>query len=237
MSHEQFDLAGLAKYLQRDARELEKLAARDRLPGRRVSGEWRFSRSEVNQWLERELSGLTDSQLENVEFGIRGAPATGGELSILIGGLMREETTAVPLDGRTAPGVLQALVELANATWQIYDPDKVLAAVKSREQLNTTALPGGVAIPHPRRPVAEALGESLVAFGRTNSGIPFGGARGQLTDIFFLVLCQDERTHLQVLARLARIFQRDEFLPALRAAVDAAETLDLIRSAEEQVLA
>ena len=48
-----------------------------------------------------------------------------------------------------------------------------------------------------------ALGESVIAYGRTTTGIPFGGERGALTDIFFLVLCRDDRTHLQVLARLS----------------------------------
>ena len=237
MAAESFDLADLARYLQRDARDLEKLASRGRLPGRRVAEQWRFNRDEINQWLEQELSDLTDTQLENVEVGVRGGPNQSGELKLLVSRLVSVDTIAVPLEARTAPRVLERLVETANGAWQVYDPEKVLTAVRAREQLHTTALPGGVAIPHPRRPLPDAIGESLIAFGRTASGIAFGGARGSLTDLFFLVLCQSERTHLQVLARLSRMFQREPFFEQLRQATDAAQTLDIIRTMEEEVLA
>jgi PTS system nitrogen regulatory IIA component len=77
----------------------------------------------------------------------------------------------------------------------------------------------------------------LIAYGRTASGIPFGDASGGLTDLFFLVCCRDDRTHLQVLARLARLFQRDGFLDDLRAASDPASSLEVIRAAEEALVA
>jgi PTS system nitrogen regulatory IIA component len=137
--------------------------------------------------------------------------------------LISPETSAVPLDGRTGPGVIEALVQTANRTWQIYDLDRVIAAIRERETESSTAQVGGVAVPHPGRRLADALGEPLVAFGRTASGIPFGDPRGGLTDLFFLVLCKDESSHLRVLARLSRLFLRDGFLDQLRDA-DSAET-------------
>jgi PTS system nitrogen regulatory IIA component len=124
---------------------------------------------------------------------------------------------------------------VANRTYLIYQEDEVLAAVRAREQLYTTALPGGVAIPHPRRPMPDAIAESLIAFGRTTNGIPFG-PRGQLTDVFFLVLCRDDRTHLQVLARLSRMLQREEFLDRLRAADTAAIAYNVIQQTEVEVV-
>lgn len=234
MSSDSFTLAELARYLQRDARELEKLAGQGKLPGRRIGGEWRFHRQEVNHWIERELAGYSDKQLESVEIGAGGSDAT-GELGPVVATLMNPATTEVPLEARTAPAVLQRLVQVANRTYLIYAEDEVLAAVRAREQLHTTALPGGVAIPHPRRPMPDAMAESLIAFGRTTSGIPFG-PRGQMTDVFFLVLCRDDRTHLQVLARLSRMLQREGFLDRLRAAETASATLEAICETEAEVV-
>ena len=62
----------------------------------------------------------------------------------------------------------------------------------------STGFENGVAIPHPRNPMPDVLGQSVVAFGRTLSGIPFGVPKRQLSDLFFLVLCRDPRTHLRV---------------------------------------
>jgi PTS system nitrogen regulatory IIA component len=99
----------------------------------------------------------------------------------------------------------------------------------------STALPSGVAIPHPHRPLAAALGESLMAYGRTASGVPFGSANGDMTDIFFLVCCRDDRTHLAVLARLSRLLLRPGFLDALRAADTPQETWEVIHAAEQEL--
>ena len=129
------------------------------------------------------------------------------------------------------------MVRLAEQSWQVYDPEVVLKAVQAREEVASTALENGVAVLHPRRPLPSALGEPVVAFGRTAGGIPFGGPRGRMTDLYFIVCCRDDRTHLRVLARLSRLMLRPAFLDDLRAAETAAETLQVIRSAEADLLA
>src|SRR5207237_5848042 len=101
--------------------------------------------------------------------------------------------------------------------------------------MGSTALPNGVAIPHPRRPLPNALGESVIAYGKTTSGIPFGAPAGTLTDMFFLVCCRDDRTHLQVLARLSRLFLRPGLLDELRLMESAADTWQLLADAEREL--
>jgi PTS system nitrogen regulatory IIA component len=132
---------------------------------------------------------------------------------------------------------MRALVRLAEQSWQVYDPDAVLTAVQAREEQGSTAQDNGVAILHPRRPLAAALGESVVAFGRTAGGVPFGAAGRGLTDLFFLVCCRDQKTHLRVLARLSRLLLRPDFLDQLRSAEAAPDALRVIREAEAQLLA
>jgi PTS system nitrogen regulatory IIA component len=107
---------------------------------------------------------------------------------------------------------------VAGRTWQIWEPATVLNAVLEREEILSTGFENGVAIPHPRNPLPDVLGQSVVAFGRTLSGIPFGAPRRQLSDLFFLVLCRDSRAHLSVLARLGRMLQTPGFLDDLREA-------------------
>jgi PTS system nitrogen regulatory IIA component len=80
-----------------------------------------------------------------------------------------------------------------------------------------------------------ALGASLLAFGRTSSGIPFGGPRRSLTDLFFLVLCQDARTHLAVLARLGRLLRVEGFVDQLRECPDSLSAHELLIATDRQV--
>jgi PTS system nitrogen regulatory IIA component len=155
----------------------------------------------------------------------------------LVSALLAEATMAVPLRASTRSSVLRELVNLAEQSWQVYDPAAILEAIRQREEMASTALPSGVAIPHPRRPLPAALGEAVMAYGRTASGIPFGAAHGGLTDIYFLVACRDDRTHLSVLARLSRLLLRPAFLDELRAAETPAETWELIAAAENDLVA
>jgi PTS system nitrogen regulatory IIA component len=231
MGSDMMDLDQLAVYLQRDKREVSKLASRGHIPGHKVSGEWRFARAEINHWLETQLPGYSEEQLSALE-------THNGSLEAepLLTTLLPQACVAVPLAATTRASALKEMVTLAEQSWQVYDPKAILEAIRAREEMSSTALLGGVAIPHPRRPLPAALGESVVAFGRTVSGIPFGAAHGGLTDLFFLVCCMDDRTHLRVLARLARLMLRPGFADLLRSADNAHDAWQLMRDAENELI-
>lgn len=232
MSRDFYTMDELVQTLGRDRRQVEKLVNRGIIPGRRIAGEWRFNEIEVTHWLEQELRGLDDQGLAQLEQSQQSL-----ELNALspIEALLQIETCEVPLDAGTRPAVLQALIEVAGRTWHVWDPASVLKAVKEREDVMSTAFENGVAIPHPRNPLPDALGQSVIAFGRTLSGIPFGGPRRQLTDLFFLVLARDAATHLQVLARLGRILNRDGLVEQLRNTDSARSAYDLLLETDRQV--
>ena len=232
MHQDTLDLKELAGLLRRDTREVQKLADRGTLPGRKVGGAWRFARAEIRHWLESEMSGFDDGQLQSLEAAHHSEPA-----EPLLTNLLPPACVEVPLDARTRSSLPRAMVRLAEQSWHVYDPDAILTAVQEREARASTAQDNGAAILHPHHPLTAALGEAIVAFGRTAGGIPFGAPNSRLTDLFFLVCCRDERTHLRVLARLSRLFLREGFLDALRSAQTAAETLHVIHDAEAALLA
>lgn len=231
MHHDTLNLDDLAGILRRDVRELHKLADKGVLPGRKVGGTWRFARAEVRHWLEAEMRGFDDQQLLHLEAAHHSEP-----VEPLLTNLLPPACVEVPLDARTTSSVPRALVRLAEQSWHVYDPDAILVAVREREQRASTAMDNGVAILHPHHPLPAALGEPVVAFGRTPGGVPFGAPKSGLTDLFFLVCCRDERTHLRVLARLSRVILREGFLESLRAAETSADALHVIRDAEAELL-
>ena len=232
MSLDVYSLDELARHLGRDRREIEWLVSRGRIPGRKTENGWMFHEREITQWLEREIRVYSDPELKAFEESIQPSE-TRTEIPVSV--LMQPETVQVPLDARTRRSVLESLVEIAGRTWQVWEPAKVLEAVQQREDALSTAFPEGIAIPHPRNPLTQSLGSSIVAFGRVPSGIPFGSPAGNLTDLFFLVLCRDSRMHLQVLARLSRMIRHPGFLDELRATDSSEEAYDLIRDCDQQI--
>ena len=101
--------------------------------------------------------------------------------------------------------------------------------------MGSTALPSGVAIPHPHRPLSAAVGDTVIAYASTASGIPFGESQGTLTDMYFLVCSPDAKTHLQILARLSRLFLRRGFIDELRAADTVGASWDVLAAAEREL--
>jgi PTS system nitrogen regulatory IIA component len=233
METETMDLEQLATYLHRDVREVSKMASRGHLPGQKVGGQWRFASAEINYWIETQLHGYSEEQLTALETG-----AAQGKLENkpLVTALLSESTMAVPLAAGTKASVLRELVRLAELSWHVYDAEALLAAIRLREDMDSTALAGGVAIPHPRRPLPTLLGDSVIAYGRTAAPVPFGSPDGGLSDIFFLICCKNHRTHLQVLARLARMLLRATFADDLRAAGTVQETWHILEAAEKDLL-
>ena len=232
MSHEPYSLEELARHLGRDRREIEKLANRGRIPGRKVGGVWQFHPTEITHWLEQEMREYTETELAAVE---ESQQSTEADVEVPVTSLLSPQTVEVPLQARTKRSVLECLVEVAGRAWQIWEPAAVLQAVQNREEALPTAFENGVAIPHPRNPLPDSIDQSIVAFGRTLSGIPFGAPNGRLTDLFFLVLCRDSRTHLKVLARLGRMMQVPEFLAELREAEDPQTAYEVICKTDRQV--
>jgi PTS system nitrogen regulatory IIA component len=236
MAAEDFDVASLASYLHLNPDQVLRMAERGKLPGRKLAGNWKFSEAEVHHWLEERIGASDESELIQVEGVLdqgreHEAPE---EQPISIAQLLPLAAIAVPLKSRTRGGVVDDMVELAASTGWLWDPAKMAEAVRSRESLHPTAIDNGVALMHPRRPLASIVAEPFIALGIATSGIPFGAERGGLTDIFFLILATTDREHLRILARLSRLTNDVSFVSALRGANDSREAHDLIERREQQ---
>jgi len=113
----------------------------------------------------------------------------------------------------------QALIHLTRALGEKLDTDSrvIFDAVMEREQLGSTGVGEGVAIPHARLPKLEA---PLGGFLRLDEGVDFEAVDDQPCDLIFLLLapvtaCAD---HLRALAQVSRAFRRSDVRDQLRAA-------------------
>jgi PTS system nitrogen regulatory IIA component len=218
MPEEDFDLMSLADFLHLQPDQVRRMTDRGRLPGRRVGGEWRYSRAEIHQWFENKIGASDERELDEVDrvLDLQDQKRTAEPFEI--GQLLQPDCIFVPLNAKTKRSVIDKICEQTALTGRLWEPDKMADALRSREELHPTALENGVALLHPRRPIPGIMGEPFLALGITYNGIPFGGPRGALTDIFFLIGSMNEAMHLRLLSRISRLIQQDEFLEELREA-------------------
>lgn len=99
------------------------------------------------------------------------------------------------------------------------DAHHVFESLNARERLGTTAIDHGVAIPHGR---IKGTTETIGAFLQLSDGIDCDALDGQPVNLIFALLVPEESTeeHLQLLARLARMFSDNDLREQLRSADD-----------------
>ncbi|HNQ21554.1 MAG TPA: PTS sugar transporter subunit IIA [Phycisphaerae bacterium] len=237
MPYRSMSLEDFARHVGMDARDVQRLADRGKLPAQKVGGQWRFNRARVTEWLQQEMPSLAEDRLIAIErsmgCGLEGAPA---DDCTFVTDLLGMEGIELALPANTKASLLRELVKLAQRTGLLYDPLGLQFALEEREGMCSTALPNGVAIPHPRQPMPYVSAEPLIAMARVSRGIGFGSPDRGLTYLFFLICCHDDRHHLRVLARLMRILDGDT-VAALMEAEEREAVLQLLIDKENQVIA
>lgn len=235
MADEDFDIASLATYLHLTPAQVKKMVERDRLPGRRIAGQWRFSPAEIHAWFEERIGLSDEKELTEVEKVLEQQPHHEMTEDVIITEMLTPERIFVPLAARTKNSVIEKICEQSVLTGALWEPDKMAEAIRNREELHPTALENGVALLHPRRPIPGIMGEPFLSLGITSTGIPFGGPRGVLTDIFFLIGSTNEAQHLRLLARLSRLLHIDDLLEQLRQSTDAESTWQVIAEFDSEL--
>lgn len=225
-----FTLDELARHLGLDARDLARWAQRGRMPGKMVNNEWRFNRAEMIDWLQREMHSLDPVDIRRLDAAMSVADG------LIVTRRIPNLGVELNLAARSPDSVVRELAKLAERTGLVYDPEGLLIALQDREASRSTALPGGIAFPHPHKPMAWAFAESFVCVARIPSGVPYSAPDGKLTYLFLLVCSADEREHLGLLARLARMFHEGTLADELFGATTADDALASIERAEAQAI-
>jgi mannitol/fructose-specific phosphotransferase system IIA component (Ntr-type) len=121
----------------------------------------------------------------------------------IVGPLTRPELIFPDLEAADPRAVLQGFAERIAAAGVVTDAAALFRALWEREQLGSTAIGHGVALPHCK---LKGLEQAVVAVGVVHPGIDFGSPDGAPVAVFFLVLSPAENPaeHLQVLARVSR---------------------------------
>ena len=124
----------------------------------------------------------------------------------------------------TKTDAIRELVALLDRVGSINQEDAVAEVVLEREELGTTGIGEGIAVPHGKSSAVENL---LAAFGRSKRGIDFKALDNQPVHLFFLLVAPENSTgpHLIALARISRLLKNRDFRKALMDAEDKAEIL------------
>jgi len=145
--------------------------------------------------------------------------------------LLREETITTTLQNTEKKAIIEELMALAEKTGNVKDHEQALQAVMEREEMMSTGLERGVAIPHAKTNSVENL---TLALGISREGVDFESADGKPSHLFFLLMAPEAAAgpNIKVLAQIARLASDPAFTETLRQAAGPADVLNAIRSME-----
>ena len=145
-----------------------------------------------------------------------------------IGNFLSESLIDDNLSGGNKYEVIEKLLELLVKNSSIRDKQTCLNDLIEREQLLSTGLENGLAVPHAKSSAAENL---VVSFGLCREGLDFGTLDGKPAHCIFLVVSplNTSGPHIKMLAQITRNFRELEIGEKLLAAKNKKEILSIIQ--------
>lgn len=133
----------------------------------------------------------------------------------------------IALDVESKQGALEALVTAAATSDAVTDPEALLSAVLEREELLSTGIGLGIAIPHAKIPSVKRF---VVVVGRHAQGIDFGSIDGRPVRIAVLIAGpQDaQKDYLELLAQLSKRLKVEPIREEVIAATERQRVVDLL---------
>ena len=129
---------------------------------------------------------------------------------------------------------LQILVQALSFSEKL-DRNVLLDALLSREEMMSTAIGNGIAIPHVRLFDSMSLQEDIVAVAYLFEPVDWKAPDEKPVHTLFFVLAADETRHLQILAEIAQLASDEDFVEFLRTMPAKEALIERIQQLEEKV--
>ena len=136
-----------------------------------------------------------------------------------IADLLDERSIDLSLSAGSKDDAIERMIDLIGASGALTDRDLLIKAVRAREEVGTTGLGDGIAIPHGK---CDGVDRPALAFARSDEGVKWGAPDGSLANLVFLIAVPEAAAgneHLRILASLARSLVKADFRGRLMAAV------------------
>ncbi len=145
--------------------------------------------------------------------------------------LLNKDSIIANLTANNKQGVIKELAAAISETTNASD-QQIATVLMEREELGSTGIGGGIAIPHGKLNLVENI---IIGFGLSKIGIEYDSLDNKPVHIFFLLLTPDNSTggHLKVLAQISKLLKMDEFKNRLVESSSADEIFAVINDFDE----
>ena len=217
----------IAKRLNVSEKTIYRMVKGEAIPCFRVGGQWRFHEGEILSWLE-DAKEVTKSFREEKHHG--------SEEAISLADFLRRGGIYYRIGGDSKETVIRESLHTIKPGAPPEEIDRLFTAIKERENLCSTGIGHGVALPHPRRFKEFVTPLSSISLCFLDKKIPFQSVDGEDVQLLFFIFPRNEERYLKIQSKLLRLLREPEVLSRLKEIPLREEIYDLFLRAEEEAL-
>jgi PTS system nitrogen regulatory IIA component len=215
----QLTLREAASYLKLPEATVRRWVTTRGLPAHRVNERLLCNAIELWEWALEHGVPVSASLLEHA----RAKPDEIPPLAVLLreGGVHRD------VGGTSKPEVLREVVRVLPLPDEV-DRDFLATVLEAREEMGSTGIGHGIAIPHVRNPILLHVARPFVSLCLLRHPVDFGALDGKPVSILFVVVSPNIPAHLKILAKLGFVLRDAELRRLLSEAAPTQSLLDRI---------
>ncbi len=195
------------------------------LPAYRVAGQYRINRAMLFDWATAKRINFSSDDAQQ-EPGMVAMPTLADAL--------QEGGIHYRVSGSTKAEVLRSVAGLLKLPDQV-NREVFLQALMAREQLQSTGVGDGIALPHVRNPAVIEITTPMVCLCFLEGAIEFGALDGKPVHTLFVPLSPNVRVHLHLLSRISFALRHPPFKGLLSGDGRRNEILDAARALEPEI--
>ena len=148
-----------------------------------------------------------------------------------------KEAILTELDASSKEEAIRQMVGGLKAAGKISagDEEAILAAILKREELGSTGIGKGIAVPHTKHPSVEGLVATIAV---APEGVDFASLDGEDVYILFLLISPPDRPgdHLRALETISRHLRSENFCNFIRQSQTPEHVMELLREVDQDEL-
>ena len=187
----------------------------------KIYNQYRFNRDELNEWILKGKVQVSAEALQRVQSAV---PVSLTKL-VTRGGIFHN------IEGTTVKEVLTNAVQGIPAAEGI-DRGIIISSLLEREEMMTTGLGEGLALPHPRNPIVSDVLNESVSICFLKEPVDFNAIDGKLVHTLVIILSANPRRHLDILSKVSYLCRQWEFIKMVNEKADGDDIIDCIQRAE-----
>lgn len=186
-------LKEVAQMLAVSEKTIYRWIAKKEIPAYKIGEGYRFNRVELLEWATAKKIKLSPAIFDEPFETDDEMPALTESLNA--GGIHYR------IPGTDKESVLRSIVNIMHLPDDV-DREFLIGALLARENLGTTAIGDGIAIPHVRNPIIFHVKKPVLALCFLEQAIDFDALDGKAVDTVFTIITHTVRSHLHILSRL-----------------------------------